>query len=125
MKSANHFLPQSTVCHRVDLCSEANSSCCHTSDTCQQLEWKVLSAEIAILQIGSSERSLIYSRKSVGPKIRPFGTPALPRYSCEDFLSRTSQSHLLLRKGEIRPKSDLKFHKSYGCEGLGLGRRPA
>ena len=27
----------------------------------------------------------MYSRKSVGPRTEPSGTPALTRYSCEDF----------------------------------------
>ena len=34
----------------------------------------------------------MYSRKSVGPRMEPWGTPALTRYSCEDFPSRTTQS---------------------------------
>ena len=29
----------------------------------------------------------MYSRKSVGPRIDPWGTPALTGYSCEDFPS--------------------------------------
>ena len=29
------------------------------------------------------------SRKSVGPRMDPQGTPALTGYSCEDFPSRT------------------------------------
>ena len=45
----------------------------------------------------------MYSRKSVGPRIDPRGTPALTGYSREDSQSRTTQSHLLLRKKEIRP----------------------
>ena len=45
----------------------------------------------------------MYSRKSVGPRMEPWGTPALTGYSCEDFPSRTTQSCLLLRKEEIRP----------------------
>ena len=31
-KSTSHFLPQSTVSHRSNSSSEANSSCCHRSD---------------------------------------------------------------------------------------------
>ena len=45
----------------------------------------------------------MYSRKSVGPEMEPWGTPALTGYSCEDFPSRTTWSRLLLRKEEIRP----------------------
>ena len=39
-------------------------------------------------------RSLMYNRKSVGPRMKPCGTSALTGYSCEDFPSRTTQSHL-------------------------------
>ena len=35
--------------------------------------------------------------------MEPWGMPTLTRYSCEDFPSRTTGSHLLLRKDEIRP----------------------
>ena len=56
----------------------------------------------AISQITSSRRSLMYSRKSVGPKMEPGGTPALTKYSCEDFPSRTTRSCSLPRKEEIR-----------------------
>ena len=45
----------------------------------------------------------MYSRKSVGPRIEPSGNPGFTGYSCEDFPSRTTQSHLLLRKEKIRP----------------------
>ena len=43
------------------------------------------------------------SRQSVGPRIDPLGAPALTGYSCEDFPSRTTHGHLLLRKEGIRP----------------------
>ena len=45
----------------------------------------------------------MYIRKSVGPGIEPWATPALTGCSCEDFPSKTSRSRLLLRKKEIRP----------------------
>ena len=45
----------------------------------------------------------MYSRKSVGPRMEPLGTPELNGYHCEDFPSRTTQSRLLLRKEEIMP----------------------
>ena len=48
-------------------------------------------------------RSLMYSRKSVGQRTKPWGTLALTGYSCEDFSSRTTWSPLLLWKEEIRP----------------------
>ena len=44
----------------------------------------------------------MYSRKSVGPRMDPWGTPALTRCFCENFPSRTTRSHLLLRQ-EVRP----------------------
>ena len=34
--------------------------------------------------------------------MEPQGTPALTGLSCEEFPSRTTRSHLLLRKTEIR-----------------------
>ena len=34
----------------------------------------------------------MYSRKSVGPRIEPRGTPALTGYSYEDFPSKQSSS---------------------------------
>ena len=74
------------------------------------------SAQIAILQITSSGRSLMYSRKIVGPKMEPWRTSALTGYSCEDFQFRTTRIHLLLRKDEIRPNICLKLHKAYVCE---------
>ena len=45
----------------------------------------------------------MYSRTSVGPKMEPQGSPALTGYCCEDSTSRTTLSHLLLRKEEKRP----------------------
>ena len=52
------------------------------------------------------------------------GTPALTRYSCEDFPSRTTQSSLLLRKEEIRPNilseipQDLSLWRRLVCQTL-------
>ena len=74
--------------------------------------------------IPSSARSLMYSRKSVGPRMEPSGTPALTGYSCEDFPSRTTQSHQLLRKEEIRTNiwseipEDLSFWRRAPCQTL-------
>ena len=42
----------------------------------------------------------MYSRKSVGPRMKPWGNPALPGHSCEDLPSRIIRSNLLLRKEE-------------------------
>ena len=44
----------------------------------------------------------MYSRKSVGPRMDPWGTPTLIGYYCEDFPPRTTRRYLLLRKEEIR-----------------------
>ena len=64
---------------------------------------------MAILQI-SSGRSLMYSTKSVGPRMEPWGTTALTGYSYEDFPFRTTWSRLLIRKDEIRPNTRQKLH---------------
>ena len=48
--------------------------------------------------------SLMHGGKCVGPRMDPWETPAITEYSCEDVPSRTTQSLLLLRKEEIRPK---------------------
>ena len=40
----------------------------------------------------------MYSRKSVGPRLEPWETPALSGYSYEDFPSKTTRSRLLLTK---------------------------
>ena len=45
----------------------------------------------------------MYMRKSARPRMEPSGTPVLTTYSCEDFQSRTTRSHLLLRKEKMRP----------------------
>ena len=45
----------------------------------------------------------MYSWVSVGPRMEPWGTPILTKYSCEGFPSRTTWSHLLLGKEKIRP----------------------
>ena len=57
----------------------------------------------------------MYSRKSVGPRMELSGTPALTGYSCENFLSRTTKSHLLLTGEEISQISDLKFRTTQVC----------
>ena len=54
----------------------------------------------------------MYSRKSVGPRMDPSGTPALTGYSCERLPSRTTRSHLLLRKEEkIPPTPKIRNYK--------------
>ena len=41
---------------------------------------------------------LIYKKKSVGPRIEAWETPALSWYSCKDLPTRTTQRHLILRE---------------------------
>ena len=64
----------------------------------------------------------MYSRKSVGPGTESWGTPALTGYSFEFFPYRTTRSHLLLRKEEIRlniwPEfpQDLSLWRTTACQ---------
>ena len=64
------------------------------------------------------------SSKSVGSRIEPWGTPALTGYSFEYFPSKTTQSHLLLRKDKIMPNiwpeipSELSFWRRQACHTL-------
>ena len=105
LKSTSHFLPQSTVSHRSDSSSEANSTCCHRCLVTCLITFRVkksIISKIAILQITSSGKSLLYNSKSIKPRIDPWGSPASTGYSGEHFPSRTTRSHLLLRKEEIR-----------------------
>ena len=44
----------------------------------------------------------MYSRKSVGPRMEIWLTPALTGYSCDELPSTTTQSCLLWRKDKIR-----------------------
>ena len=52
--------------------------------------------------------------------MKPWGTPALTGYSCEDFPSGTNKSWLLLRKEEIRSNILTKIPSD-----LSLWRKPA
>ena len=62
----------------------------------------------------------MYSKKSVRSKMKPWGTPVLTEFSCEDFPTRTTWSCPLLRKEEVSPNIwDDILWKS------GLLRRPA
>ena len=56
----------------------------------------------------------MYSRKSVEPRMDPWGTPALA--FTEDFPSRTTRSPVLLRKKEIGPNIWPEIHKTYSCK---------
>ena len=66
----------------------------------------------------------MYSSKSAGPGIEPWGTPALTWYFCEDFPFRTTQSRLLLWKEEISSKIwpeiplDLSSSRRPACQTL-------
>ena len=44
----------------------------------------------------------MYSRKSIGPRIEPSGTPVLTGYSCEGFI-QTHPKPSIIKKEEIRP----------------------
>ena len=46
----------------------------------------------------SSGRLSVYSTKSLGPRMDPWGTPALTGYSCEDF---QNHSKLLVSEKEV------------------------
>ena len=66
----------------------------------------------------------MYSRKSVGPRIEPWGTLALTGYFCEYFPSRSTRSSLILRKDNIMAKyltwnsERLKFVKKISMPNL-------
>ena len=65
----------------------------------------------------------MYSRKNLWPRMEPGGTPALTRYSCEDFLSKTTWGHLLLRTAEISDlileiPQDLSLWRRSACQNL-------
>ena len=70
--------------------------------------------------------SLIYSSKSVGPRMDPWRTPVLTGYSYKDFPSRTTRSRLLLTKEEIRPNIwpeipyDLSLWRRPACQTLSI-----
>ena len=90
---------------------------------------KTLKIESSIISIDSNitdnivRKVIMYSRKSVWPRMEPWGTPALTRYSCEDFPFRTTQSRILPRKEEIRANIwpeipyDLRLWRS-ACQSL-------
>ena len=62
----------------------------------------------------------MYSRKSLGPRMEPWGIPALTGYSWEHFPSRSTRSCLLLKKEKIRPNISPEISWD-----LSLWRRPA
>ena len=62
----------------------------------------------------------MYSRKSVEPRIKPWGTSTLTGYACKDFPSATYRSRLLLRKDKIRPNTQPEISYNFI-----LWKRPA
>ena len=68
--------------------------------------------------------SLIYSRKSTGPRMEPWGTPALTGYSCEHFPYENTQNHKILIKDKMRPNMspeipwDLSLWRKLACQTL-------
>ena len=61
-----------------------------------------------LVYITSSGSSLMYSRKSVGLRMEPWRTPALTGYSCEGFLSRTTE--LLITEKRRNKANDLTWN---------------
>ena len=68
--------------------------------------------------------SLIYSRKSAGPKMEPWGTPVLTGYFCEHFPYENTQNHKILIKDKMRPNMsseipwDLSSWRKLACQTL-------
>ena len=101
LKSTCHFLPQSTVSPRSHSSSEANSSSCHRLETLPHLrvESSIISTDSNITD-NITKRSLMYSRKSVGPRMDPQVTEGLSNWI---FLWRLPiQNHLKLSVTEKR-----------------------
>ena len=62
-----------------------------------------------------SETLSMYSTKTLGPRMEPWETPVLTRYSCKVFPSRTTRSSLLMSNDKLGQIPDLKFHKTWVC----------
>ena len=66
----------------------------------------------------------MYSRKGVGPRMEPWGTPALTGYSREGFPTRTTQNRVLLKEEEIglniwpEIPQDLNLWRRQACQTL-------
>ena len=115
-QSTCHFLARSTVSHKSYSTWEGDSSSGYKSDTWLQVQQKVeSSADIAILQIKSSERSLMYSRQSLHPRMELWEKPVLTRFSSKFFPSRTTQSPLLTSNDKKGHTTEIKFHRSWVC----------
>ena len=64
LKSTRHFLSQSTVPRWSDSSWDSNFGCCYKSDDWSNFTYRVVSSiNIEMLQITSSERSLMYNKK--------------------------------------------------------------
>ena len=113
LKSTSHFLSQPIGSCRPDLNSEATSSCRHRSDAWSHLEYRVVpSTLITISQITSSGRLLMYSKKSVGPRMifQEFSINWIFLWRlCIQSHSKPSITEKRRNKAQI---SDLKFHKT-------------
>ena len=59
-----------------------------------------------MLYITPSRSLLMYSIKSVRPKMKPWETPLLTAYSYKKVSSRTTPSHLLLRNDKAIAKAE-------------------
>ena len=120
LKPRSHFLPQSTVSYRSDSSSEANSSCCHRSDG-----WSDLAKSSIIFIDSSVTDNIIKKVINVKWEGRRAKNEALRNSSinwifCEDFPSKTTRNHLLLRQEQLRPNIWLEIPHD-----LSLWRRPA
>ena len=92
LKSISHFLPKSTLPLGFKFRSQFYLLLQIRCLTTFRVESIIISIDSNIKKVAvtSSGRSVMYSRKIVGPRMDPWGTPELTGYSCEDFPSRTT-----------------------------------
>ena len=92
LKSTSHFLPKSTLPLRFKFRGQFYLLLQIRCPTTFRVESSIISIDSNIKKVAvtSSGRSVMYSRKIVGPRMDPRGTPELTGYSCEDFPSRTT-----------------------------------
>ena len=64
---------------------------------------KSVSTDIVIIDNRKIRKVIDVQYKKCRTKTKALKNSELTRYSCEDFPSRTTQSHLLVRKDKIRP----------------------
>ena len=102
LKSKTTSCP-STVSCRSDWSLEANSSCCHKSDTGSIFELSAVSStKIAILQMIPWRGSLMYNGEGVEPRLLIHNHPTI--------------SINYWKKDKIRVLPCLKFGKTLACE---------